>query len=77
MLKNLEDKFNFYCDSENLELNHNQFLVIKKLQDYHKKNFRSLFLEKLPGCFLACDIDDLSMGSHVSLNILEIFSSVY
>ncbi len=43
MLKNLEDKFNFYCDSENLELNHNQFLVIKKLQNYHKKNFRSLF----------------------------------
>ena len=49
MLKNFEEKFNFYCDSNNLEINQNQFLVIKKLQDYYKKNFRSLiskFLSK-------------------------------
>ena len=41
MLKNLEEKFNFYCNSKNLEINHNQILVIKKLQDYYNKNFRS------------------------------------
>ena len=42
MLKNFEEKFNFYCDSNNLEINHNQLIVIKKLHDYYKKNFRSL-----------------------------------
>jgi cell division protein ZapE len=50
MLKNFEEKFNFYCDSNNLEINHNQLIVIKKLHDYYKKNFRSLisnfFLKK-------------------------------
>ncbi len=46
MLKNFEEKFNFYCDSNNLEINQNQFLVIKKLQDYYKKNFGS-FISKL------------------------------
>ena len=45
MLKNFEEKFNFYCDSNNLEINQNQFLVIKKLQDYYKKNFGS-FISK-------------------------------
>ena len=41
MLKNLEEKFNLYCNSKNLEVNQNQLLVIKKLQDYYKKNFKS------------------------------------
>tara|TARA_B100000287_G_scaffold332718_1_gene317797 strand:- start:257 stop:1315 length:1059 start_codon:yes stop_codon:yes gene_type:complete len=44
MLKNLEEKFSFYCNSENLEINHNQILVIKKLQDFHKENFKSSIL---------------------------------
>ncbi len=42
MPKNLEEMFNHYCNSENLEINPNQVLVIKELQDYYKKNFRSL-----------------------------------
>ena len=42
MLKNLEEKFNLYCNSQNLEVNSHQLLVIKKLQDYYKKNFKSL-----------------------------------
>ena len=50
MLKNLEEKFNIYCNSENLEVNQNQLLVIRELQDYYKKNFKlfflNLFLEK-------------------------------
>tara|TARA_X000000368_G_scaffold358095_1_gene300786 strand:- start:377 stop:1435 length:1059 start_codon:yes stop_codon:yes gene_type:complete len=41
MFKSLEEKFNFYCNSENLELNQNQLLVIKILQNYFKKNFKS------------------------------------
>ena len=41
MPKNLEEKFNFYCNSENLEVNNNQLLVIKELQEYYNKNFKS------------------------------------
>ncbi len=41
MLKNLEEKFNLYCNSENLEVNQSQVLVIKKLHDYYKINFKS------------------------------------
>ncbi len=44
MPKNLEEKFSYYCNSENLEVNQNQLLVIKKLHDYYKKNFKSLIL---------------------------------
>ena len=44
MLKSLEDKFNLYCNSKNLEINSNQIKVIKKLQNYYKKNFKSFFL---------------------------------
>ena len=50
MPKNFEEKFILYCNSKNLEVNQNQLLVIKELQDYYKKNFKSflfnLFLEK-------------------------------
>ncbi len=41
MLRNLEEKFTLYCKSENLEVNQNQITVIKKLQEYYKKNFNS------------------------------------
>ena len=43
MLKNLNDKFNQYCNSKNFEVNQNQIKVIKKLQDYYKNNFKSFF----------------------------------
>ena len=45
MSKNLEDKFNLYCSSKNFEINQNQILVIKKLQEYYKENFKS-FISK-------------------------------
>ena len=45
MLKNLEEKFNLYCSSKNFEINQNQILVIKKLQEYYKENFKS-FISK-------------------------------
>ena len=44
MLKNLEDKFNLYCNSKNLEINQNQIIIIRKLEDFYKKNFRPSFL---------------------------------
>ena len=39
MLKDLEEKFKLYCESESLEVNQNQIIVIKKLQDYFNQNF--------------------------------------
>ena len=41
MPKSLEEKFKLYCNSKNLEVNHNQLLVIKNLENYHKKNFEA------------------------------------
>ena len=44
MLKNLEEKFNLYCNSKNLEINQNQFLVIKNYKIIIKKILNHLFL---------------------------------
>ena len=44
MTKNLEEKFIFYCNSKNLEINQYQLKVIKKLQNFYKKNFKLSFL---------------------------------
>ena len=43
MAKNLEEKFKLYCNSENLEINQNQIIVIKKLQNYFNENFKKSF----------------------------------
>ena len=43
MLKSLEEKFRVYCNLKNLEVNQNQLNVIKKLQDYNQKNFKSFY----------------------------------
>ncbi len=45
MLKNLEEKFNSYCNTNNLEINKNQVIVIKELQNYYKNNFKSFISE--------------------------------
>ncbi len=45
MLNNLEDKFTNYCKSVNFEINKNQILVIKNLQDFYKTNFKSYFFK--------------------------------
>jgi len=44
MTKNLEEKFIFYCNSKNLEINQYQLKVIKKIQNFYKKNFKLSFL---------------------------------
>ena len=51
MAKNLEEKFKLYCNSENLEINQNQIIVIKKLQDYFNKNFKKPILIEKPIIF--------------------------
>ena len=47
MAKNLEEKFELYCNNENLEINQNQIIVIKKLQDYLNENFKKFFFNFL------------------------------
>ena len=44
MLKNFEKQFTQYCISENLEINSNQLLVVKELEKFYNKNFKSFFL---------------------------------
>ena len=46
MVNNLEKEFKEYCNINNLEINNNQFDVIKKLEDYRKNNFKS-FVSKI------------------------------
>ena len=45
MVKNLEEKFKLYCDHKNLELNQNQIILIKKLQDFLNQNIKSNFFD--------------------------------
>ena len=41
MSKNFEEKFRLFCDAKNLNLNQNQILIIKKLEDFYESNFSS------------------------------------
>ena len=41
---NLEEKFISYCNLKNLELNPNQIIIIKKLNNYYDDNFKNSFL---------------------------------
>ena len=43
MPKKFEKKFTSYCNNQDLEINLNQIAVIKKLEDYHLKNYKSFF----------------------------------
>ena len=43
MPKKFEKKFLSYCNNQDLEINTNQIAVIKKLEDYHLKNYKSFF----------------------------------
>ena len=46
MPKKFEKEFISYCGNQNLEVNHNQIKVIKKLEDFHSSNYK-LFFSKL------------------------------
>ena len=46
MPKKFEKKFISYCENQDLEVNHNQINVIKKLEAYHRSNYKS-FISKL------------------------------
>ncbi len=41
MSNNILENFYLYCNSKNLEVNQNQVLAIKRVQDYYNKNFKS------------------------------------
>ncbi len=43
MPKKFEKEFLSYCNNQDLEINLNQIAVIKKLEDYHHKNYKSFF----------------------------------
>ena len=45
MLKNLEKKFYDYCNFKNFEINKNQIIVIKSLQEYLNKNYKSFIFK--------------------------------
>ena len=45
MQKNLEQKFRLFCDLKNLEINQNQILTIKKIQDFYDTNFNLSFFD--------------------------------
>ena len=42
MLKNFQENFIKYCNSENFEINQSQIAVIKKLENFYKNNFKSI-----------------------------------
>ncbi len=41
MSKNLEEKFRSFCNLKNLEINQNQIITIKIIEDFYNKNFHS------------------------------------
>jgi len=44
MSLNLEEKFETHCNTQNLELNPNQIILVKQLDYFYKENFRSTLL---------------------------------
>ena len=44
MSLNLEEKFRTYCNTQNLELNPNQIILVKQLDNFYKENFKSALL---------------------------------
>ena len=44
MLKDLEEKFKTHCNTQNLELNPNQIILVKQLDNFYKENFKNIFI---------------------------------
>ncbi len=44
MSLNLEEKFKIHCNTQNLEFNPNQIILVKKLDNFYKENFKSTLL---------------------------------
>ena len=71
MQKSFSEKFVNYCNFENFEINENQIIVAKKIQDYYKKNFKSFFSslfskEYFKKCFYL--YGDVGVGKTMILN---------
>jgi len=45
MSLNLEEKFQTHCNTQNLELNPNQIILVKQLDNFYKENFKSNLLK--------------------------------
>ena len=45
MSLSLEEKFKTHCNEKNLELNPNQIILVKQLDNFYKENFKSTFLD--------------------------------
>ncbi|WP_440929708.1 cell division protein ZapE [Candidatus Pelagibacter sp.] len=45
MSLNLEKKFKTHCNTQNLELNPNQIILVKQLDNFYKENFKSSLLK--------------------------------
>ena len=45
MSLNLEEKFKTHCNTQNLELNPNQIILVKQLDNFYKENFKSNLLK--------------------------------
>ena len=44
MSLNLEEKFKTHCNEQNLELNPNQIILVKQLDNFYKENFKNNLL---------------------------------
>ncbi len=44
MALNLEKKFESHCNTKNLELNPNQLILVKQLDNFYKENFKTSLL---------------------------------
>ena len=45
MSLNLKEKFKSHCNAKNLELNPNQLILVKQLDNFYKENFKSNLLK--------------------------------
>ena len=47
MSLNLEEKFKTQCNEQNLELNPNQIILVKQLDNFYKENFKNNLLNSI------------------------------
>ena len=77
MPKSLEKEFISFCESRDLEINKNQIIVIKKLEQYYTINFKSFFSKLLSkkksqkGFYL---YGDVGVGKTMILNFFFLIS---
>ncbi len=77
--KKFEKEFISYCENQDLEVNHNQVTVIKKLADYYQTNYKSFFSKLFSkqktkkGFYLHGDV---GVGK-ISVDMIRFWSNAY